>query len=211
MSSSRSSSRLLTLQAVRLAGFAEEEALADRALLPRDEIHAELEAAAWAGEVEVMRFADARGWILTEPGRSRLAGLLEAEVSAAEAQGAVTTAITAFEAPQGINERFVEIVSRWQLRSTAPTQESPRADEAEDVAALLAELAVLGRRLRSVLAELIEHLPRLGRYPAQYDLAVSRAGTDGLGWVTGVGLLSCHVVWAELHQDLRSTAGEDRR
>ena len=122
----------------------------------------------------------------------------------------VATTKAAFEQPDGINERFVEVVPRWQLRSTAPTQGPAGADEAEEVDALLTELEKLGRRLRSLLVELIAHLPRFGRYPAQYDAAVHRARTDGLGWVTGVGILSCHALWAELHQDLRSTAGGDR-
>lgn len=213
MSSPRSSSRLLTLHAVRLTGFADEENLADHALLSLEEIRAVLEDAARAGEVEAMSFADAQGWILTELGLSRLATLLHDEVDAAKAQDTVATTIAAFEEPEGINARFVESVSRWQLRSTAPTQGTAGLDEAvgiDALPALLSELAVLGRQLRSVLAELIERLPRFGRYPAQYDLAVRRARTDGLGWVTGVGILSCHAVWAELHQDLRSTAGGDR-
>lgn len=211
MSPLRSSSRLLSLHAVRLAGFGDEEALADRARLPREEVRAVLEDALRAGEVEAMSFADARGWILTDVGLSRLAALLEEEVVEAEAQGVAATTIAAFEAPQGINECFVELVSRWQLRSTAPAQGPTGTGEEEGARALLLELAVLGEQMRSVLAALIVHLPRFGRYPAQYDLAVRRAGTDGVGWVTGVGILSCHAVWAELHQDLRSTAGGGRR
>lgn len=210
MSSRCLSDRLLTLHAVRLAGFADEEALADRALLPLEEIRIALEGAARDGELETMSFADARGWILTESGLSRLADLLEEEASAAEAQGVVARTVTAFEDPQGINARFVETVSQWQLQSTAPTQGSTVADGKQGADALLAELAAFGGQLRLMLTELIEHLPRFGRYPAQYDLAVSRARAEGLGWVTGVGILSCHVVWAELHQDLRSTAGGDR-
>ncbi|WP_345077949.1 transcriptional regulator [Brachybacterium paraconglomeratum] len=210
MSSPRSSSRLLTLHAVRLAGFADEEALADRALLSLDAIRAVLEDAVRADEVETVSFADARGWILTELGHSRLSALLQDQVTAAEARDVVATTKAVFEQPDGVNERFIEVVSRWQLRSTAPTQGPAEDDEAEEVHALFSELATLGRRLRSVLAELIAHLPRFGRYPAQYDAAVRRARTDGLGWVTGVGVLSCHALWAELHQDLRSTAGGDR-
>lgn len=204
----RSTPELLTLQALRLAGFAEERAIADRALLPAGQLGDLLDGAVRSGYVEPLRFAEAHGWILTETGHARLAALLERDVDDADARDVLATTIAEFERPEGINARFVETVSKWQLRSTAAVQ--PALGAAEDLEALLSELAVLGERLRTVLAALSDRLPRFGRYPAHYDLAMRRARSEGLGWVTGVGILSCHAVWAELHQDLRSSVGEDR-
>lgn len=201
---------LLTLQALRLTGFADEEAIADRALLPLEEIVAVLDGASRSGHVETMSFADAHGLILTEDGQAHLATLLGRDVEGAGAQEVLATAIAEFERPGGINARFVETISTWQLRSTAEVQLDPGEGQMEGLETLLAELTLLGEQLRSVLAAVIGRLPRFGRYPAQYDIAMRRAHTEGLRWITGVGTLSCHAVWAELHQDLRSTAGRDR-
>lgn len=212
MTAVRSGVELLSLQALRLAGFADVDAIADRALLPADEIRTVIDRATRAGLVEPLSFAEAHGWILTDTGRSHLSVLLAHDVDRAGAREVLTSATAEFERPAGINARFIEKISIWQLRSTSSVQAPPDADAdgAQELDQLCAALIALGRELRSLLAPLIDCLPRFGRYPAQYDIAVRRARTEGLRWVTGVGVLSCHGVWAELHQDLRSSVGEDR-
>ncbi|WP_114855017.1 hypothetical protein [Brachybacterium sp. YJGR34] len=197
----RSDAELLTLQALRLAGYADEEGVADRALLRAADLRAVLAAARDAGHVESMSVGGSSGWLPTEHGLEHLRGLLAAEADRDGGRPVLDTAAARFEE---INGPFVETVSRWQLRSTA-------AGSAEDAPEeLLAPLGEHGAALRSVLADLVAIRPRFGRYPAQYDLALRRARTEGLGWVTGVGILSCHVVWAELHQDLLSSRGCSR-
>ncbi|MGO1227969.1 hypothetical protein ACT3SQ_11150 [Brachybacterium sp. AOP42-C2-15] len=208
MTAARSGTELLTLQALRLAGFADADVIADRALLPADEILTVIDQATRTGLVEPLSFAEAHGWILTDLGRAHLSVLLARDVDGAGAREVLSATSTEFERPAGINARFVETVSMWQLRSTSPVQAVPDAEGARELEQLLTALTALGRELRSLLAPLLNCLPRFGRYPAQYDIAVGRARTEGLRWVTGVGVLSCHAVWAELHQDLRSSTGE---
>lgn len=199
---------LLTLQTVRLAGFAEEEALAERSRRLVGEVQSDLHRCAEAGHVERMSFAETSGWILSSRGSARLAALLAAEVDDAGAKAVLDAALEAFE---DINGDFVETVSRWQLRSRdygGPGLAA--AAESADFAALLTFLSTLGTQLQRLLAPVVEILPRFGRYPAQYLRALDRAQSDGLPSITGIGILSCHVVWAELHQDLLSTLGRDR-
>lgn len=210
MTAERSGPELLTLQALRLAGFADVDAIADRALLPAEEILMLIDRATRAGHVEPLRFAEAHGWILSDPGTAHLSALLAHDVDEAGAREVLSTTSAEFERPAGLNDRFVEGISRWQLCSTSSTQPLPESVDAQELEQLLAALTALGRELRALLAPLTGRLPRFGRYPAQYDLAVGRAHAEGLRWVTGVGVLSCHTVWAELHQDLRSTVGEVR-
>lgn len=200
------SSELLVLQAVRLAGVADIDAICDRAFVGDDEADRLLAEASAAGRVERFAFGDSSGWIITEAGATRLAELLRAEVDRRDAGTVLAATLAGFEP---LNGRFVGLVSRWQLQSTSSaTTDFGAADTA--VEELLTSLTSIGRELRAILDDLIGVLPRFGRYPAQYAAAMDRAGRDGLQWVTGLGMLSCHVVWAELHQDLLAALGRDR-
>lgn len=193
---------LLVLQAVRLGGVADTDAVVDRAPLREADVERTLDAASRAGWVERFIFGDTSGWIITDDGSTRLAELLRAEVLARDATTVLEATHHAFEP---LNDRFVALVSRWQLES------SPAAGAASaDKERLVSSLLTIGEQLREVLSELIRVLPRFGRYPAQYAAAAESARRGDLSWVAGVGFLSCHTVWAELHQDLLSTLGRDR-
>ncbi|MEI2649184.1 MAG: hypothetical protein V9G15_09320 [Dermatophilaceae bacterium] len=157
--------------------------------------------------IERFSFADLSGLVVTEAGSLRLSALLYQEVSRHDAADVLEASLDDFEP---LNGEFLSTLSRWQLESTSATQSGFGDANAAEVEVLLACLTSIGSRLRAVLAGLTRALPRFGRYAAQYDAALSHASTDGLRWVTGVGLLSCHVVWAELHQDLLSTSGRAR-
>lgn len=211
MSRSPVGPELLVLQALRLAGLADEAAIAERAMLSPQEVRPVLESALRGGHAERTIVLDVRGWVLTEAGEQHLGALLRDELAAAGARGVLGAMRETFEEPGGMNARLVEVVSRWQLRSTSPTSSPVEPGDREDFEALLEELSRLGRSLRRMLSTPTQRLPRLGRYPVQFDRAVAAARTEGLHWVTGLGILSCHTVWAELHQDLRSTlaAGTD--
>lgn len=202
-SNARRSSALRTLQAVRLAGVGDTEALADRALLTEEDLWSTLADASARGLVERGGFADLQGWIITARGQTELASMLAAEVNSSGAGPILGATLDRFEV---VNARFVDVISAWQLRS--PAVEQP--GDAADIAALLRTLAELGDRLTESLAELVPLLRRFGRYPAQYRLALRRADSEGERWISGLGIPSCHVVWAELHQDLLSTAGRAR-
>lgn len=195
------------LQAIRLAGLANRDAILDRAFVADAEVDRVLSETSTSGQVEPFSFGDSSGWMLTDAGSARLADLLRAEVSSRDARVVLKDTLEAF-AP--VNEQFVAVVSRWQLQSTAVTSTGFAGAAPPEVQDLLGSLTSHGRDLRIVLAGLLKVLPRFGRYPHQYEAAVDRARQEGLRWVTGVGILSCHVVWAELHQDLLSSLGCDR-
>lgn len=198
---------LLTLHAVRLAGLADEEAVLDRALLGDQRVREALQLASADGLVQHLTVGEHGGWVLTAGGSSHLGSLLAQEVDGADAHGVLAATLEEFEV---INGPFVKRVARWQLRSTSGVARG--FDSADDaaVAALLAGLAESGAELRRVLADLTPVLPRFGRYPAQFAAALERAHLEGLRWITGVGRLSCHTVWAEVHQDLLSSLGRTR-
>lgn len=212
---------LLVLQAVRLAGIADLDAILDRTFLGDEEVERVIAAANETGVVEHFSFGDSSGWTITEAGSSRLAELLRRDVAR---QGATDVLAATLEAFEPLNGRFVALVTGWQMRVAPPdtkvntevnagTPGGPgRGADAAELHELLTELESIGSELRAVLTDLIGVLPRFGRYPAQYSAAVRCARHDDLswGWVTGIGILSCHVVWAELHQDLFSTLGRDR-
>lgn len=188
---------LLTLQAIRLAGLANETAILDRVFASAEQLDKHLRSAAESGSIDRLEFADLGGFVLTESGRAQLKHLLAAEVAAAGAADVLGSVIAEFEK---INGPFVETVSRWQLDQPPDS----------DLPALLAELDAFAGQLRQVLAPLTGKLPRFARYPAQFDQAVSKSKAEGFSWVTGVGKLSAHTVWAEVHADLLSTADRPR-
>lgn len=207
MSEQGSRSELRVLQAVRLAGVADIDGVLHRALLAPEEAGRILVEAQATGRVERFAFGDTSGWVLTEAGSARLATLLSDEAAGHGGRAVLEATLDGFEP---LNARFVGAVSRWQLESTSATATGFGTAAADEVDALLTSLTAIGSDLRDVLADLVRALPRFGRYPAQYAAALQRATDEGLRWVTGVGLLSCHCVWAELHQDLLCSLGRDR-
>ncbi|MGM7666715.1 hypothetical protein [Microbacterium sp. A93] len=75
---------------------------------------------------------------------------------------------------------------------------------------MLRELNEQGESLGHLLEDLTHRLPRFTRYPRQFAAAVQKARASEDRWVAGVGILSCHTVWAELHQDLLASLGRAR-
>lgn len=190
---------LRVLHAVRLGGFAETPAVADRAALDAGTTEATLLDLAQRQLIERTAFAETTGWILTDAGRDHLTALLTQEREASGIGPTLTLAADRFEE---INTPFVALLSTWQLQSPAEQQ----AHRAQTLGGL-SDLAIdLGRTIAPLAAE----LPRFARYPRQFTEALARARAGEQKWVAGVGILSCHTVWAELHQDLLSSLGRTR-
>lgn len=196
----QSSEELLVLHAVRLAGFADTAAIVERVDLPFSIVDDALHLLERLHFIERMTFADTGGWILTDAGKSRDGELLKEELDATGARPVLQAAAEDFES--GVNPRLVRAVTDWQLRSA-----SDRTDHSPEV---LRELANLADELGTLMAELGTQLPRFNRYPRQFSTALAKARAGAHQWVAGVGGLSCHIVWAELHEDLLSTLGRDR-
>ncbi|MEV4901183.1 transcriptional regulator [Citricoccus sp. NPDC055426] len=194
-----SSPELIVLHAVRLAGFADTAAVTERSVLDASTIERHLIELARGGLVDRMSFGGTGGWILTDAGTGRVTALLAEERASAGAHAVLKSTAAGFE---DLNGRLVRTLTQWQLGT--PTD---RAELREDT---LAELTDLADSLESLLADLIIRLPRFARYPRQFTAAARKARAGQEEWVAGVGLLSCHTVWAELHQDLLSSLGRRR-
>lgn len=195
-----SGDELLVLHAVRLAGFANTGAVADRVDSPTHLVGNALRDLEGGGLIEHMRFSDTGGWILTEAGRLRDGELLRQELENSGAGPVLWSTIESFE--RSANARLVRVVTDWQLHSAAERMDS--------VVEVMRELTDLADDLHGLMVDLVGLLPRFGRYPRQFSAAVARARAGDHEWVAGVGRLSGHTVWAELHQDLLSSLGRDR-
>ena len=196
----QSRDELLVLHAVRLAGFADTQAVTDRVDLPANIVGDTLRVLEGQQLLERMTFADSGGWILTEAGKSRDGELLQEELEASGARPLLQATAEDFES--SVNPRLVRAVTDWQLHSSAD-----RTDLSVEV---LRELTDLADALSDLMAELDAQLPRFSRYPRQFSAALEKARAGNHQWVAGVGRLSCHIVWAELDEDLLSSLGRDR-
>ncbi|WP_350353347.1 transcriptional regulator [Microbacterium sp. A8/3-1] len=196
----RSSDELLVLHAVRLAGFADTTAVADRLDLRASIVGETLRILDARHLVERMTFADSGGWILMEAGKRRDGELLQEELEVAGARPILQATVDDFES--GVNPRLVQAVTEWQLHSSG--------DRTNRSVEVLRELTDLADALGSLMAELDARLPRFSRYQRQFSTALEKARAGDHQWVAGVGRLSCHIVWAELHEDLLSSLGRDR-
>lgn len=195
-----SSEELLVLHGVRLAGFATIEAAAQRANLQTNVVNDWLAALESRSSVEHMAFGDASGWILTEDGKERDTELLREELNVSGAEAELRVALEDFE--NMVNDRLVRVITSWQLQSDVEQESSSNA--------VLQELTGLAEALDGLMLPLANRLPRFSRYPRQFREALEQADRGDMRWIAGVGVLSCHTVWAELHQDLLSSVGRER-
>ncbi|GAA1681809.1 hypothetical protein GCM10010977_31500 [Citricoccus zhacaiensis] len=194
-----STPQLRILNAVRLGGFAATLAVAERADLEVTTAEGTLLGLARDALIERMSFGGSGGWILTDAGKERLTALLAEERRTAGAHAVLESTAERFE---DLNTRLVRLLTEWQLESPAS-----RASHRD---AVLPELTELGHALERLLADLAADLPRFARYPRQFTAAVRTARAGEEKWVAGVGILSCHTVWVELHQDLLCSLGRAR-
>ncbi len=160
MTSARSQSELLVLQAVRLAGVANTEAILDRAVLRDADVDSVLDAANIKGMVERFTFGETSGWIITKAGQAHLEGLLQEE---AVERGAIKVLERTLDDFDPLNEEFVGLVSSWQLESTSSTTTGFGAGGRAEVDELLTSLTEVGAELREILGELVGIVPRFGR------------------------------------------------
>jgi hypothetical protein len=102
----------------------------------------------------------------------------------------------------------VRACTDWQLRPhggerfAVNDHEDPTWD-----GRVLNELTVVDGELARLVGELADSLPRFGDYHGRFSAALARARAGQVQWVAGTGVLSCHTVWMQLHEDLLSTLG----
>jgi hypothetical protein len=187
---------LLTLHAVRLLGFADTEAVAERFSQDRGTVESQLIDAGVNGFVSYSTFAGSSGWSLSSLGRTENERLLAAELDTA---GARETALDVHDHFANINTSVVDACSAIQLHSLAKAE----ANNAMDLlGGALAAWRPLEDRLTAVL-------PRFHGYSERLRHALELV-PDDTAWVTATDRDSFHRVWFELHEDLIASLGIQR-
>lgn len=200
---------LLVLHAVRVLGFADTPAIAQRFGTDRAdaaEIILDAEARGW---VQHASFADLHGWSLTESGRVENERQLADELAGTGNAGEIRDAYRAF---LPLNSRLQRACTNWQLRPTNGDRlaVNDHRDPAWD-AAVLDELTTIDLALAPLADRLGAILVRLRAYDTRFTAALRRARAGEGGWVDRTDVDSCHRVWFQLHEDLIATLGLDRR
>jgi hypothetical protein len=200
--------RSSVLHAVRLASLADVGVVVARTGLDRSAVEAVLADALDRGWV-VHRTGRVAGWSLTAAGRVEGMRLLAAEL---DASGERPTVEAAYQRFLDVNQRFLEVCTRWQLRGVDGTEPVPNdhTDAAHD-AAVLAELEELHVFVvDEVTRPVAGSLARFETYPRRFVHAIERVRSGDLDWFTRPLVDSYHTVWFELHDDLLATLGRDR-
>jgi len=200
---------LLVLHAVRILGFADTPAIAQRFGTDRAdaaEILLDAEARGW---VQHAAFADLHGWSLTESGQVENERQLADELAGTGNAGEIRDAYRAF---LPLNSRLQRACTNWQLRPTNGDRlaVNDHRDPAWD-AAVLDELTAIDLALAPLADRLGAILVRLRAYDTRFTAALRRARAGEGGWVDRTDVDSCHRVWFQLHEDLIATLGLDRR
>jgi hypothetical protein len=191
------------LHALRCIGFAELSRVADAAGLPEPDAESHLIDLAVAGWV-TRTPGEFAAWGLTDAGRREDARLTAAEL--AGARGAVSTAYEKFLV---LNPELLDLCSAWHLRTVDGVPAANDHSDAAYDARVLDRFTDLDRRAGGVCAELSAALPRFGRYRARLTVALDRARSGALDYLTD-NLGSYHNVWFQLHEDLLATLGIPR-
>jgi hypothetical protein len=200
---------LLVLHAVRILGFADTAAVAQRFDLDAAATHEHLLDAQANGWVTRTAFADTAGWSLTDRGRRENEGQLAAELARTGRSREVRDDYDRFRPLNGVVRRAC---TDWQLRPAPGNRlvSNDHTDPTWDDPVLRAlhgttqDLAPLIERLAAVLT-------RFHGYDTRFSAALARARAGHTAWVDGTDIDSCHRVWFELHEDLLATLGIDRR
>ena len=178
----------MALQTIRLAGVADIDAIADRAYVADDVMDRILAEAGAEERCSGSPSGDSSGWVLTDAGAARLAALLDTEVAGHDAAPVLADTLATFEP---LNERFVGLISRWQLQSTSSTNTRFGDAGTVQVHDLLTSRSCLGSDVRDVLRELIRVLPPVRPVPGAVhgSGAAGRPGRAWLGRRAGAALL----------------------
>jgi pyruvate,orthophosphate dikinase len=143
---------------------------------------------------------------LTAEGKLRALSVVAADGERLGAGGAAA----ALEGFGGLDERMKQIVTAWQVR---PGAGEPVINDHSDAVyddEVLERLAGLHADAAAWLAELAARLPRLDRYRARLEAALTLARGGDARYVASPRVDSYHGVWFELHEDLIRLAGRTR-
>lgn len=196
---------LLVLHTLRCIGFAALPRVAETTALAESDAESELIDLAVAGLVTRVP-GEFGGWGLTDAGRAADAERIAAELDAAEARAAVTSAFNDFS---GLNVELLDLCTAWQMRTVDGVSTPNDHSDADYDARVLERFAEFDTRADPVCTELATALPRFARYRTRLTDALTRAEAGSLDYLTD-NLDSYHTIWFQLHEDLLSTLGIPR-
>jgi len=187
----------LVLHVLRVRGFITPDGLLESLGTVPTGIMAEFVSRGWVKHMEArdMYTLTPEG---TEEHRRRLAVSADPAVAQALAPG--------YQKFLELNKEFKALCGSWQMKDAAPNDHSDAAYDRLQ----LEGLASLAERVRPVIAQLAEVLPRLARYNSRLQGAAQRVAAGEIKMFTGVMCGSFHDIWMELHEDLMVLQGIDR-
>lgn len=205
-----SESDLLVLQALRVKGFVDTEAVAETVGLSQEDTLNMLNQFAEEGRVSY-REGRMVGWMITSEGRSYGEQLLANEVDSLGIRLEIGTSYKEFSR---LNNDFKELCTDWQLKP------SPDASEVEQVLndhsdpdydkGVIDRLVELDKQAQPVCASLAEQLERFSSYGSRFTHALEMVLKGDTDWIAKPMIESYHTVWFELHENFFSTLGIDR-
>jgi hypothetical protein len=140
---------------------------------------------------------------ITPEGRQRLGALLTEERLGIDGD-AIAAVHDQFRV---VNATFKAVVTDWQLKAGQPND---HGDSSYD-ATVLARLGQVHEQVMPIITTAAREAPRLGRYAAKLDDAMSKINAGDLTWFTSPLIDSYHTVWFELHEELIGLAGLSRQ
>lgn len=199
---------LLALHAVRILGFADVMAVAERFDLNTVETREILHDTEARGLTVHTSFGETAGWSLTEPGRIENERQLAAELAAARGEDEVRSTYGKF---LPLNALLLQACTDWQLKPVDGDRLAPNdhTDSAWDDG-VLRELTAIERALPPLTHRLENLLTRFCNYDQRFSAALRRAQAGETAYVDRTDVDSCHRVWFQLHEDLIATLGIDR-
>ncbi len=201
-----STPRLLALHTLRLKGIAEADEVAAYMLVDPAPIHEVLEQLA-DEDLVTYRHGRIPGYLHTPEGRVVGERLVADELHDLGLEEQVRAAYDGF---LEVNERFLDLCTRWQLRTVDGTPQPNRHDDTDYDRAVFDELRDIDQRVEPVLAELVSLLDRFRGHDRRRRIALERLLAGDHDYFTKPMFPSYHSMWFELHEDLLATLGTAR-
>ncbi|MFV1990372.1 MAG: hypothetical protein ACC652_06490 [Acidimicrobiales bacterium] len=206
MPPSLSSLQLRLLLALRQAGIASPETLAERLGEDPRELGPMLQSLSAEAQVDYLG-GRLTGWMLTESGRTLGEKLLKAEL---DETGSRVSVQQSYEQFRELNGPFLRVCSDWQVRKQNGVDTPNAHDDPDYDVAVLGRLSDVHRQLVVVLRSLGERLERYQWYEPAFNNALRRLNDGDRDYFTRPRKRSYHSIWFELHEDLLATLNLSR-
>ncbi len=199
---------LLALHGVRVLGFADTAAVAQRFNLDAATTREHLLDAQANGWVAHTAFAGTAGWSVTDRGRHENERQLAAQLTTT---GRTEQVRDVYDQFLPLNSVVLRACTDWQLRPAPGNRLVPNDHTGPNWDhQVLAALNGITLDLAPLIDRLAGVLTRFHGYDTRFTAALTRAQAGQTVWVDHTDVDSCHRVWFELHEDLVATLGIDR-